>query len=163
MRYIHQHADLHLILLNRFKTLPFELPFVTSPIPILRVESGIKSLAFFRQIKAINYLTIIYVNPSLPLHEVVTEEDSEMNILVPTSNKRFLERTKVMKDEYNIDFSVIMKEFLMHTPPWHIFNYTHVCEQLNTERKSELNPTDFRSIFEDHFRLHINDAFVFTD
>ena len=51
----------------------------------------------------------------------------------------------------------------MHTPPWHIFNYIHVCEQLYTERKSELDPTSFRSIFEDDFRLHINDTFVFTD
>ena len=49
-----------------------------------------------------NYLTRIYVNPSHSLHEVVTEEDPEMNILVP--NRRFLERTKVMKDKYNIDF-----------------------------------------------------------
>ena len=65
--------------------------FRTSPIPSLRVESGIKSLALFRQIKAMNYLTRIYVNPSHPLHEVVTEEDPEMNILVPTSNRRFLE------------------------------------------------------------------------
>ena len=31
--------------------------FHTSPIPSLRVESGIKSLALFRQIKAMNYLT----------------------------------------------------------------------------------------------------------
>ena len=85
-----------------------------------------------------------------------------MHILVPTS-RRFLERTKVMKDEYNIDFSVIMVESLMRTPPWHIFNYIHVCEQLYTERKSQLDPTAFRGVFEDHFRLHINDTFVLTD
>ena len=139
--------------------------FRSSPIVSLQAESGIKPLETYREIKILNTLARIVVNPNHPLYNTtsrtlaaLTDEEIALEEL---PKKAFLTRALALALENNLDFTELMLEPPAQSPTWR--DQFKVCDELSTIRKRDYSEEQLKALYTAHFQSHANHSIVFTD
>ena len=138
----------------------------SSPILSLHAESGILPQEYFHNIKTLNFLARIYVNPTNPLHDLIPadrdDDDSEDEVLHRFPEKCFMSRAEELANKYNVNMNCILPELYPRHPPWR--TPVDVCRDLHDLRKRGRPPEQMKAIFLDHLNLnHTNSCCIYTD
>ena len=136
--------------------------FRSTPIKSLHAETGLKTLDEYRDIKYLNYLIRLKVNPDPTLINSISDVDE--NLFPPGGKKPipFYIRAKRSSEDLNINYDTLMTENPFETPPWR--NDVRCCRELWKMTKKDNLSADLRARAIEHIeQKHDEETNIYTD
>ena len=139
----------------------------SSPISSLHAESGILPQEYYHDIKTLNFLIRIYVNPTHPMHDLIPaddddDDDSDGEVVPRYPEKCFISRAGKLANKYSINMHHGLPELCPRCPPWSV--NVKICRDLYDLKKHGQPPEQTKAIFIEHLNSnHSNSYCIYTD